>query len=342
MPWKIGRLLCWAILAGTAPFILGADSSGDESLRTFGAPSGPLGNVFEVAFSPDGRTVLSASANGIHLWDVATGAEIRNIMVQGGASVAFSPDRKTAVSAGNGDTLKLWDLATGNEIRTFERGSAPQTKGLKVHALAFSPDGSTVLSGSSESWDCFPECAPPNETLELWDVETGKILRTFVGELGRVDELAFAPDGRSALSAEYWGASVKLWDVATGKEIRTFETSYSEPRCCPNRVNSVAFSPDGRSALSGLDGGTVELWDLTTGKDIRTFLGQSEPVLSVAFSPDGRTALSGSRDHTLTLWDVASGQLRCVLSGRPNGAVGKRGSHAEALEREPKQLTVAG
>jgi WD40 repeat protein len=87
------------------------------------------------------------------------------------------------------------------------------------------------------------------------DVATGREIRTFTGHSRSVDSVAFAPDGRTALSGSQ-DDTLKLWDVATGREIRTF-TGHS------NSVVSVAFAPDGRTALSGSQDGTAKLWALT-------------------------------------------------------------------------------
>ncbi|OGW25893.1 MAG: hypothetical protein A2X55_02890 [Nitrospirae bacterium GWB2_47_37] len=163
-----------------------------------------------------------------------------------------------------------------------------------VNSVAFSPDGKYALS--SGSYD---------KTLKLWDVSTGKEIRTFQGHENTVLSVAYSPDGRYALSGG-WSNALKLWDIASGKEIRTFEGHKS-------RIASVAFSPDGRYALSGAGGGidddhTLKLWDVATGREIRTFKGHTNSVGSVSFSPDGKYALSGSNDKTLRLWDIATGK----------------------------------
>jgi hypothetical protein len=146
--------------------------------------------------------------------------------------------------------------------------------------------------------------------MKLWEVTTGRELRTFEGHSGYVESVAFSPDGRYALSGTVDG-TMKLWEVATGREIRTFEGYFGY-------VESVAFSPDGRYALSGSRDKTLKLWEVATGKGIRTFEGHSESVNSVAFSPDGRYALSGSRDKTLKLWEVATGREIRTFKGHSN------------------------
>ncbi|MBZ0280692.1 MAG: TIR domain-containing protein, partial [Anaerolineae bacterium] len=161
-----------------------------------------------------------------------------------------------------------------------------------VGSVAFSPDGRFALSGSSDN------------TLILWNVASGEIIRRFEGHSGSVYSVAFSPDGRFALSGSA-DNSLVLWDVASGVLIHRFEEHTSW-------VNSVTFSPDGRFALSGSSDNTLILWNVASGALIRRFEGHTNWVNSIAFSPDGRTVLSGSGDHTLILWDVASGALiRC-------------------------------
>jgi WD40 repeat protein len=171
--------------------------------------------------------------------------------------------------------------------------------------VVFSTDGKQALSGG---WD-------GNGTLKLWDVESGREIRTFMGHSSDyvdslVESVAFSPDGRYILSGSGDpDRTLKLWDVASGRKIRTFKGHSRD------WVESVAFSPDGRYILSGSDDKTLKLWDVASGREIRTFTGHSYVVKSVAFSPDGRQALSGSYDKTLKLWDVASGREIRTFTG---------------------------
>ncbi len=98
-------------------------------------------------------------------------------------------------------TTKLWDAVTGALIRTFE-GHSDQ-----VRSVAFSPDGSRVLSGSADN------------TIKLWDAATGALIRTFEGHSDQVRSVAFSPDGARVLSGSS-DKTIKLWDAATGELIR--------------------------------------------------------------------------------------------------------------------------
>lgn len=261
--------------------------------------AGHSSNVTSVAFSPDGKTVVSGSEdNTLKLWNVATGKELRTLSGHSSvvSSVAFSPDGKTVLSGSRDNTLKLWDVVTGKELRSF-RGHINE-----ITSVAYSPNGKTVLSGSA------------GRLLKLWDVTTGKELRSFYGHTNAVTSVTYAPDGKTVLSGS-WDSSLRLWDVQSGKELRSF-------RGHKNSVESVAYAPDGKTVLSGSVDGTLKLWDVETGAELHSFSGHSGRVYSwvnsVAYSPDGRMVLSGSADETLKLWDIATGkELRTLFVKHP-------------------------
>ena len=177
----------------------------------------------------------------------------------------------------------MWDAASGQLIGTFAGHSR------LIGSVAFSPDGTRLLSGS------------PDNTLKLWDAARGQLIRTFEGHSTWVNSVAFSPDGARLLSGS-GDMTLKLWDTASGQLIRTSK-EHSMP------VNAVAFSPDGARLLSGSNDKTLKLWDAASGQVVHTFTGHSGPVTSVAFSRDGSRLLSGSWDRTVRLWDAASGQL---------------------------------
>ncbi len=203
-----------------------------------------------------------------------------------GVLITLHTDRagdSAAVSSAGGATVQ----------QKFPFEVVPQPGHLgSVHSVAFSPNGRFALSGSSDN------------TLKLWDVATGKELRSFSGHANVVSSVAFSPDGRFALSGSE-DSTLKLWEIATGKELRSLGGNNSG---LLSYLLSVAFSPDGRFALSGSYDNTLKLWELATGKELRSFSGHAGWVNSVAFSPDGRLVLSGSNDKTLKLWDVTTGK----------------------------------
>ena len=183
---------------------------------------------------------------------------------------------------------------------TFAQDSPQQLRTLQghtdsVYSVSFSPDGTTLASGSVD------------DTIRLWDVATGRQLRTLQGHTGWVSSVSFSPDG-TTLASGSGDDTIRLWDVATGRQLRTLQGH-------TGWVYSVSFSPDGTTLASGSQDDTIRLWDVATGRQLRTLQGHTSWVYSVSFSPDGTTLASGSQDDTIRLWDVATGRQLRTLQG---------------------------
>ena len=211
-----------------------------------------------------------------------------------------------------------------------------------VNSVAFSPDGKTLASGSNDN------------TIRLWNVETGETIRTLTGHRSSVRSVAFNPVGQTLASGSY-DKTIRLWDVTTGETVKTYRENTAE-------INSLAFSPDGQVLASGKSGfggtyirlwdislgvgvgwydssvwsvafnpngkilasgswNSVTLWTITIGENVpgairlRTLSGHRDDVRCVAFSPDGTTLASGSADRTIRLWDASTGNTIRTLSG---------------------------
>ena len=168
--------------------------------------TGHTAQVYSVAFSPDGRTIASASASAsasgdhtILLWDVRTGEHKQTLRGHTAQveSVAFSPDGRTLASASWDGTVRLWDAHTGEHKQTL-RGHTAQ-----VESVAFSPDGRTLASASYGY----------EGEVRLWDAHTGEHKQTLRGHTAQVESVAFSPDGRTLASAS-WDNTILLWDIA--------------------------------------------------------------------------------------------------------------------------------
>ena len=185
-----------------------------------------------------------------------------------------------------------------------------------VVSVAFSPDGSYALTGSFD------------DTAKLWEVSSGREVRSFKGHSDNVMSVAFSPDGSYALTGSFDGTA-KLWEVSSGREVRSFKGH-------SGLVMSVAFSPDGSYALTGSHDGTAKLWEVSSGREVRSFKGHSDNVTSVAFSPDGLYVLTGGFDGTAKLWEVSSGRevrtfkghssVVCIVAFSPDGRYALTGS----------------
>jgi WD40 repeat protein/serine/threonine protein kinase len=175
----------------------------------------------------------------------------------------------------------LFTLFNSNRHTTF-RGHT-----TSVNSVALSPDGKRIVSGGGDN------------TVRVWDVDTGQNTLTLKGHTDVVDRVALSVDGKRIVSASE-DKTVKAWDADTGQNTLTL-------RGHTGAVNGVAFSPDGKRIVSASSDKTIKVWDAVTGDQIRTLKGHTDGVSSVAVSPDGKRIVSCSMDKTMKVWDAATG-----------------------------------
>ncbi len=234
--------------------------------------------------------ITTAHAQVPPQWHLPEGAKVR--FGRGSIEqIAYSPD-STMLAAATYIGVWLYDVETGNELQLLA------TEPAAVESIAFSPDSTKLVSSARG--------AP----LSLWDVESGRLLRTFPAETSwSIKGVAYSPDG-TIIAGNGSVGTVQLWNPDTGENIRTLKGEESW-----NGLQCIQFSPDGKTLATGWLDSEIRLWDVNTGTIKHTLTDHEEMVSTLTFTPDGKTLVSGSRDKTIRLWDVNTGNLTNTLVG---------------------------
>jgi WD40 repeat protein len=275
--------------------------------------------VHSAVFSPDGKTVVTASYDKTaRIWDVVTGKELRKLKGHFDTTVnsldfsdldtvnsaVFSLDGKMVVTASSDKTARIWDVATGKELHKLDE----HTRNVK--SAVFSHDGKRVITTSVGS-------------ARIWDVATGKLLHKLLHKLvasdGKpysssgidfvveVNSAVFSPDDKTVVTASK-GKTVQIWDVVTGELLHSSEGHTSS-------VNSAVFSPDGTMVVTASSDKTTRIWDVATGKELHKLEGHTWSVNSAVFSSDNKTVVTASKDGTARIWDAETGKELHKLEG---------------------------
>jgi len=261
--------------------------------------------VHAAVFSPDGRRILTASAdNTARLWDATTGAQIGEPMRHEDEVVdaAFSPDGAHIATASKDHTARLWDA------RTLKAVGQPMRHDHPVAQVAFNSTGTRIVT----------DCDEP-DVLRLWDAATGAPVGEAMPDKSNYAQgtLGFSPDSKLLTTIE--DRTLHTWDSATGKSV-------GKPLRFPSEVKEIAISPDRKRAVT-MRSGKVQVWNVTTGKILHTLsirgLDDFDRA-SAAFSPDGKR-IATVFNWSVQLWDAETGKRvgtehSCASSDAEGGA----------------------
>lgn len=271
--------------------------------------------IWTVVWSPDARFLASGSADGtVRIWEVESGRLV-NTLEQGSPvrSLSWSLDGQYLASGSVDHQVRVWQVNNLDQTPLQLHHLTGHTK--EVWSVAFSPTDSILASSSG---DC---------TIKLWDVSTGKLLRTLQGHTDWVRSVRFNSDG-TVLASGSGDCTIKLWDVQTAQVLRTLQgyTSW---------IWSTVWNQAGTLLASCSSDSTVRLWRVTPpdpqssqpslqeternkrsaelGQLWKMLKGHTSWAVTTAFSPDGKQLVSGSGDNTIKVWNVQTGQLLKTL-----------------------------
>lgn len=295
-------------------------------------------------FSPTDEEIAAAYSSGVVFYDSNFSTQLDKIELDIHPShIAYSRDGAllAAVSGDGPDTVRIFERGTGELLNTISQDA-------DIYHVAFSPDGHTVATGSSDGfariWDAAtgallnkmehddyvgivtfsPDsqvlATASRDLLHIWDAESGELLKTNQSRRNWITSLSFSPDGTMLAAGDQSGV-VRLWDSESWASVGTLQT---DSEADFGAVWSVDFSPDGSLLALGRHDGIVDVWNIQE----RGILGQIKtslaPILSVEFSPDGSKLLLSNSDGrmsgTAEVYEVQSGAMlsqQTSLNGYP-------------------------
>ena len=282
--------------------------------------------VYQAAFLPNSKQILSCSGASVRLWDVATKQQLRVLEAKDYSCVALSPAGDSAVLGSFKGGLRLLDLASWRETVEFA-GHQGNGRKMPITGVAWSPTGNYIVSTGRDFH------------VRLWDAKTGRLMREYEQKDSHPLGVTFLPDGHRFLVG-YESAIVRLYSIDAERQLQQYPTfRSSNNRICACRplprppeeklivaggseiqtwkidgtvlgdfkkhtriIESIALSRDGQRLLSGGEDLVVRLWDLKSGDEIMSFSGYTQKITSVAMSPDGKQGLSTSDDNSIRVF----------------------------------------
>lgn len=297
-------------------------ASYDNTARLWNAGTGEqirrfLGHtwwVWDARFSADEKKIVTASQDGTAIvWDADTGEPGAPFTGHEGPiySADFSPDGVHVATGGYDRRVLLW---RPSDVRPYDFSRLTSKSGSvvpparfvaldghegPVRAVAFSDDGTQITSGSQDN------------TVRLWNAESGQLVKSFRGHDGAVRAVAFADSDQMIVSGSH-DNRIRKWDVREYEEIRVLQGQVLEGHV--DAILSAGFSPDGNSIVTASRDRTARTWETLSGQPLRVFSeGHSFLATSAVFFPGGRRLATGAVDNTVRIWDVDSGTQMQML-----------------------------
>ncbi|MCI0746402.1 MAG: protein kinase [Verrucomicrobia subdivision 3 bacterium] len=254
------------------------------------------GQVRHAAFSPDGRFLLTTSADGTaRLWFPATGKPALSPLVHPDTVPRgwFSPDGKRVATICSDNKARIWDVATGKMLQALQQEDL-----FPLVQCVFSPDGQRVLTAG---WDY---------SAQVWHASTGEPSSPRIRNPRGITSAIFSPDGKTVATTGL-DKTARIWDAATRQPV-------SPPLYHGGVVLFVAFSPDGRNLLTAGHDGVARLWHLPPLNLAHLTLPHGGTVYCARFSPDGRKIVTSGKDATARIWDAETGRADKIILQHSN------------------------
>jgi WD40 repeat protein len=292
--------------------------------------------VTSMAFTPDGRSLITMESKRCLVWDVLAGTQ--RLELPGlGNSMQLSPDGTTLVSLGGrrpeesapgqwslDSDPHLWDIAGRKEIRKFS--GEKSKKGEELMMAQFSADGKSLFSCTAQQSE---DHAPGRTVLRYWDSANGKLLREVIREQHSPRHVAVSPDFRllagSGTTNDSWGPeqnqSIWIVNAQTGNDRKVLRFAV------PSAITHMAFSPDGNFFVTGSCEGWLVVWEATTGQVVARWAFFEREIDAVHFSPDSRILVVADSYHSFLgyfdnwfcaewLWDAFLGNYHTTLESK--------------------------
>lgn len=267
--------------------------------------------VESLAYSPDGKYLVSGSFKEISIWDGKTGELKKKIsgFADDVVSLAFSPEGKLLATGGGARTgdgeVKFFAVDSWNQLGEIKAGHSDT-----VYGLCFSPESFELTNDKKEKvkfGQMIATCSA-DKFIKVWDVPSGKFVKSFEGHTHHVLDVGWSSDGKLLASAggDY---TVKVWDFEKGEQIRTIKAH-------DKQVTRLLFIGKTTNVLTCGGDSQVKIFNAATGGVVKTFAGNNDFVYAIGVSPDGSLVASGGQEGSVRLYNGTSGALiRLLLPG---------------------------